>query len=152
MQLLNGQHDRSFQRTAWLVSAGGLVPFAGIVALLLIARHDNPLHALLVDGLRIYSAIVLSFLGGIRWGIFYSARTETGRVLVLAVLPALIALIAMFLPPAPSVAVLLFAFCALGAWDSLALYWRPELSGFARLRVVMTLFTAAALFVALFVV
>jgi Protein of unknown function (DUF3429) len=149
MRPADGQ--QSFHRMAWLVSVAGLVPFVLIFALLAIARHDNPLHWMLVDFLRFYCAVVLSFLGGVRWGLAYATGGHR-RGLLLAVLPALVAVVAGFLPPAPSIAVLLFAFCAIGAWDSLTLYWRPELTGLVRIRVIMTILTAAALFATLFVV
>jgi Protein of unknown function (DUF3429) len=146
------RRDDQLHTTAWLVSVAGLVPFFLIFASLLFARHDHPLHRMLVDFLRFYCAIILSFLGGVRFGLIFMKADVPRLEPVLAAVPVLVAVIAGFLPPLPSIAILLFAFCALGAWDSLTLYQRPELSGLVRIRIVMTLLTAAALLCLLFLI
>jgi len=70
----------------------------------------------------VYSAVILSFLGGIRWGLAARHVTATAGDYVLAIMPSLIAVMAVLLPrPAWQVLLLASGFAAIGALD----HWRP---------------------------
>lgn len=133
-----------------LLGLGGLVPFAGLAALLASGRSEalglpaDTVRAALVA----YGALIASFLGGIRWGA--ALREGDGgaaRDLILSVAPSLLAWGCFALPSGgrlPALAALI------GLWSfvdqdlarrSLAPRW------FGRLRAILS--TGAALALAL---
>jgi hypothetical protein len=89
----------------WLGGAG-LIPFAALaVAGPFIDAASRPRVAF---ALAAYGASILSFLGGIRWGLAIRDASETAlvRPLAVSVIPSLVAWIALLLPPASSLALL----------------------------------------------
>ena len=78
----------------WL-GYGGLIPFVAGAALTgLLAPESRPLAA---AALSAYAAVIVSFLGGIHWGIGF--RDGTPRLFLWGVLPSLVAAAALLLPP-----------------------------------------------------
>lgn len=133
---------------AWAIALAGFLPFAAIAAALAIAGGASALTELLADAFRVWSLAVLSFLGGIRWGVTILRRDVTRWQMIWPVLPAILGWTAMFLPHAWAVVVLLVAYCAMGAWDSLSAQ-RGEMPGwYGNLRIVLTLLVAATHLVA----
>lgn len=100
---------------AWLGGAG-VLPFlvsaAGAVVL-----DEELLRALALQAFVAYSAIILSFLGGVRWGAALSAAAW--RPLALAVAPSLIAFGALLLEPLRAVQVLVLVYAVVGVSDAL---------------------------------
>lgn len=82
---------------AALLGYSGVAPFA--TAAMFIALGSAGMRQLALDGFLIYAAIILSFLGGIRWGAASTAGTNPGRGLTFSILPSLWA--ALFLWWAP---------------------------------------------------
>ncbi len=81
------------RRTAWLLGPLGLVPFVALsVALWLV---DGRMQPMLAQALLLYSVCIISFLGGIHWGIalvFHEMpAVYVVTALVWSVLPALAA-------------------------------------------------------------
>ena len=86
-------------RNRRILGYAGLLPFAGCLAVILMA--DNPdVQALAATQLLYYAALIASFLGAIHWGVaFYGqAHLQTAR-LVWGVTPALMAWPLLSLPP-----------------------------------------------------
>jgi hypothetical protein len=129
---------------AWTIAFFGLIPFAAFVLALLILGHFHPLHATLVDSFRLYSAVMLSFLGGIRWGLALREDSGDVRDLLFSIVPVIFGWAAMLLPVSYSLLVLLVAFCGQGAWDSFSFHRGIAPEWFAHLRIVMTLLVAFA--------
>jgi hypothetical protein len=78
----------------WL-GYGGLIPFVAGAALTgLLAPESRPLAA---TALSAYAAVIVSFLGGIHWGIGF--RDGTPRLFLWGVVPSLVAAAALLLPP-----------------------------------------------------
>ncbi len=78
----------------WL-GYGGLIPFvAGAALTWLLAPESRPLAA---TALSAYAAVIVSFLGGIHWGIGF--RDGTPRLFLWGVVPSLVAAAALMLPP-----------------------------------------------------
>ncbi|MCU0924184.1 MAG: DUF3429 domain-containing protein [Burkholderiaceae bacterium] len=78
----------------WL-GYGGLIPFVAGAALVgLLAPESRPVAA---AALSAYAAVIVSFLGGIHWGIGF--RDGTPRLFLWGVLPSLVAAAALLLPP-----------------------------------------------------
>ena len=139
-------------RAAWLLSLSGFLPFLVLSVGLLLSGQNGVWYPLLADGFKTWSAIILSFLGGIRWGMALRdspmSRSSLSR-LVFSVVASIIGWISLFLPDALCLMVLLVAFCAQGAWDSFSIHAGQAPAWFARLRITLTLLVAASHAIAL---
>ena len=78
----------------WLGYAG-LVPFVAVAAMTWLLPPESRLFAATV--LSAYAAVIVSFLGGIHWGIGF--RDGLPRLFLWGVLPSLAAAAALMLPP-----------------------------------------------------
>lgn len=137
---------------ARVLTLAGAIPFAALAISLWIApaayRTDTS------NALIAYAALILSFLGGIQWGVAVTladAAPKSARTMwLLAVVPALLAW-AMLLVPGNNarviVAICLFAF----VWVIDALLHLQKLipDWFFRLRTVITLIVITSLLIAL---
>ena len=70
-----------------LLGYAGVLPFAGLA--LVFALTHGPMQELALRAFLVYGAVILSFLGGIRWGAAARAAQPRGGEFVLAVLPSL---------------------------------------------------------------
>jgi hypothetical protein len=131
-------------RIAWAAALAAFLPFAALAAALLATGRTSAMSGLLADAFKMWSAIVLAFLGGIRFGLDMRAGPADGRALSIATLAALSGWGAMFLPDAWCIPVLMVAYGAHGAWDSLAAFRGEAPAWFGNLRIVMTLLIVAA--------
>lgn len=123
---------------AWALGLAGLIPFFGAAAALWVGPPT--LRGVALLALLAYAAVILSFLGGVRWGA-ESARDEGPRAtpLILSVLPSLLAWAALVgaasLPPASQLLLLGAGLLITGVWDIRT----ASLPGwYRRLRVVLT--------------
>lgn len=93
---------------AWALGLGGLIPFvAGAAALLWPGAVPVAVPGGAAAALAAYAAVIVSFLGGIHWGLaFVQPGGSATTRLVWGVVPSLIAWPALLLPPAWSLAVL----------------------------------------------
>lgn len=126
----------------WL-GYGGLVPFvAGAALTALLAPESRPLAA---AALSAYAAVIVSFLGGIHWGIGF--RDGTPRLFVWGVVPSLVAAAALLLPPRHGLWMhgLMLLLCY--AVDR-CLYTMHGLQAWLRLRWRLSLVAATSCFVA----
>lgn len=109
---------------AWL-GYGGLIPFVllAIAAGLGLGMGSDPVFRLAAsllatDGraLLAYGAVILSFVGALHWGFAMTLRDLSPRArnaaFLWSVVPALLAWVALVLPPAPAVALLIVGFLA----------------------------------------
>jgi hypothetical protein len=126
---------------AWL-GGFGLLPFiAGVV---LVAGLDAKWA---LDPLRFYATVILSFLGGVHWGLAIddlsgrAAWTRLGG----SVLPALVAWLALSIAPAPGLLLLAATFVLLLLADVLAARKRIAPRWYPRLRVPLTAIVVACL-------
>ena len=75
----------------------GLVPFAALAALMWLVQAD--LLPVVAVGLTSYAAVIVSFLGGIHWGIGFLHGSEAPRFhFVWGVIPSLLAWFALLMP------------------------------------------------------
>ncbi len=119
---------------AWLGGLG-LLPFiAGVV---LVAGIDAKWA---LDPLRFYAAAILSFLGGVHWGL--AIDDSSGRAAWIrlggSVLPALVAWLALLMAPAPGLLLSAAAFALLLLADVLAVRKRMAPRWYPQLRVPLT--------------
>ena len=90
---------------------GGLVPFAAC-ALVMLALPDAGTRELAGRALLGYGAVILSFLGGVHWGLVLrgAAPQRAGGLLAAGVVPSLVGWVALLLPFEQAAAVLVAGF------------------------------------------
>lgn len=120
----------------------GLIPFGATVVAGLIPAI--PLHSLALQALPAYGAVILSFLGGIRWGL---AMVKAGNAdlfspLSISVLPSLVGWIALLMPASTGLLLLALGFFVLLLAD-LRLPVAP--AWYAALRLPLTVGAISAL-------
>lgn len=138
--------------SAALLGYFGVLPFAAGAVVMAIGGL-GPLSAATAQiALVAYAAVILSFLGGIRWGAGLRIRDDDmrGRVLALSVLPSLIAWVALLLPALYALALLVAAFVAQGAWDVRSTQDGHFPRWFGQLRIRLTLMVTLILIVSMF--
>ncbi|WP_404463429.1 DUF3429 domain-containing protein [Vreelandella aquamarina] len=127
----------SHRRLAWGLGLAGLLPFLGGSLVAWVAPTVWQVSA--IYGFTYYSAVILSFLGGIHWGSALQVpRDNNARRLILAMVPSLIAWPALLFSPVTGLWVLLAGFVLMGGYD----ISREGREGFAtwylKLRCVLT--------------
>jgi hypothetical protein len=75
----------------------GLLPFVIGAALLWIVRPDA--HPYVALSLSAYAGVIISFLGGIHWGLGFRAPSVDRMRFVWGVVPPLVAWVAVVMPP-----------------------------------------------------
>lgn len=68
-------------KTPWVLGLAGLIPFIGLTGAAQFA--PSPFNLAAVTGFYVYTAVILSFLGGARWGFELNARSDYPLVPVL---------------------------------------------------------------------
>lgn len=126
------------KRTAWTLGILGLLPFVIMAGLLLYAGRDFIAFNQLVLGLAGYSAVILAFLGGVRWGTAILTRAHPRRTVILSVLPAIVGWLLLFVPSPWVFAAFALAFLLTGVWDFVASRGRTLPTWFGTLRVALT--------------
>ena len=140
-------------RPALVLGFAGAIPFIALATLPLAV--DAALGDLLLRALLAYAATILSFLGGIHWGVAVAAAHTTGRVsgmtrrLTLSVMPALFGWIALLLPFALSLWCFVAAFLAMLAIDVQASGKGDAPPWYPRLRAPLTGIVITALVAAI---
>ena len=118
-----------------LLGLAGLVPFAGLSAAMAFAPASAPDDALRI--LVLYAAVILSFLGGVHWGL--ALRQAPGTSFTASVVPSLLAwAAAAFLEPKAALIVLGAGFAALLVYDIAVVRGRGAPVWYRPLRVGLT--------------
>ena len=140
---------RRIPRPALVLGLGGLVPFAA-AAVAAWLPHAG-LAAIGLAALGAYGAVILSFLGGVRWGVELFDPNALARwtPLGLSVLPSLVAWAALLAPPAPMLFLLAAGLAAQYALDRAAVADGTLPAWYGRLRTILTLGAVAATLVGL---
>jgi hypothetical protein len=138
---------------ALVLGLAGLIPFvAGAAAQwtrIPLLPADTGLTLAIV-----YGAIILSFLGGIRWGTAIGPYDQGRQTLEFSasVLGSLAGLAAVFLPAIPALALLIAGFLMQGLWDVMSVDAGRLPSWFGRLRMILTAGAVISLVAALLAV
>ena len=74
-----------------------LLPFALGAVLVWFVRADA--HPHVAAALSAYAAVVVAFLGGVHWGFGFTQAAPAPRLFVWGVVPALVAWVAVLMPP-----------------------------------------------------
>ncbi|WP_075995528.1 DUF3429 domain-containing protein [Salaquimonas pukyongi] len=137
--------DRKY--LAHVLGIAGLLPFAACAVLLLLLGRQNALAGPVIEIFTSYSMIVLSFLGGIRWG-YALLPAQDGEtpdhpmILAWSVLPAIVAWSTVFFSRPAALAILLIAYCVQGVWDSFSAHSGSLPRWIAPLRIMLTVAAA----------
>lgn len=129
----------------------GLLPFVFTAVYLCFAAMpgtDLPFVETLAHATAVYGAVILSFLGGVRWGIAMAGRQRGMREFVLSVLPSLLGWGAALLPPVAAMAVLAGGFLMQAGWDQRAAIKGSLPLWYATLRRRLSMVVTVALLVA----
>jgi hypothetical protein len=130
------------RRAVWTIMFGILVPLIVIALILTSIGNSNALFLPLLDGFKTASAIILSFLGGIRWGSELRNKVIKPLILFATIIPVAIGWTCLFLSGPLAIGLLLIAVCAMGAWDSFYWHEKANIKWYASVRTVMTLIAA----------
>ncbi|BDA83197.1 hypothetical protein Sa4125_07390 [Aureimonas sp. SA4125] len=125
-------------RTLWILGLGGLLPFLALSVLLVYAGRSFIAFDTLKLGLAGYSAVILSFLGGIRWGASLMGQNPQRTTLMLSVVPSILAWLLLLAPAPWCFAGFALAFLGQGVWDFAATRRGQLPPEFGRLRLVLT--------------
>jgi hypothetical protein len=129
-------------RAALIYGLLGLIPF---LAPPMVAIAHPGLGGVCGVILMLYGALILSFLGGARWGFAWASPTPGVGIISLSMLPTLTALAILVLPPSARAWRLLglaAALVAQGLWD---IRDRGLPGWYPRLRTILTLGAVAGL-------
>ncbi|MEM6712274.1 MAG: DUF3429 domain-containing protein [Pseudomonadota bacterium] len=102
----------------WLGLSGAL-PFVGGLIAYTLGGVWFLTPTLALTATLVYGAVILSFLGGVRWGLALlldDAERRDARF-ALSVIPSLIGWVAVLIPTFPGLVLLAMAFAGQGAWD-----------------------------------
>ena len=92
-----GLRPTSINRRARQLGYSGLLPFvAGALLVWLVDANARPHVA---RGMSAYAGLIVSFLGALHWGIAMRQSSPDPRLFVWGIVPALIAWIAVMMPP-----------------------------------------------------
>ncbi|CAH1043862.1 DUF3429 domain-containing protein [Halomonas sp. TD01] len=109
-ELSNDRH------VAWLLGLAGLIPF--IAGGLFAWWAPSVWQVTAVYGFSYYSAVILSFLGGVHWGAALQVpRPGNRRRLIIAMVPSLIAWPALLFDVVTGLWVLVAGFILIGGYD-----------------------------------
>lgn len=134
------------RRLIWTLTMTAALPFVVFAGAFFALGTDHPLAPILIDGLKTYCAIVLSFMGGVRWGLAMKDAPELGRkIFILSIVPPLVAWASLFLPLPYVFGVQALVVAAQGAWDSFAGEKGVFGLWFVKLRIVFTFIAVASL-------
>ncbi|MBL4597432.1 MAG: DUF3429 domain-containing protein [Rhizobiaceae bacterium] len=138
------QYTKHQSNSAKLMVATVFLPFIGCAITLLVLGKDNPLFEPLVDMFKTWSAIILAFLGGIRWGsALYSVPESLSRMSAATLLPVA-GWLALFISGPIGILVLLLVYCAQGAWDSFSGTMADAPKWYSKIRITFILVAAAS--------
>lgn len=137
-------------KAAMALALAGFLPFLALTLWLAGITGDHPWRDATVSMLKGYGAVILSFLGGIRWGLATARDDQSARRdLVLSTVPSLAGWAALALPDVYAFALLAMAFAAQGAWDQFAVHSGQAPDWFGRLRMRLSLLVVPVMVAAL---
>ena len=125
---------------------GGLLPFA-VCALVMLAVPDAGTRHVAGRALLGYGAVILSFLGGVHWGLVLRGASpqRAGGLLAAGVVPSLVGWVALLLPFEQGAAVLAAGFGLFWLYEHRVLGTAVLPQGYLALRRWLTLGVVAAM-------
>ncbi len=153
------QTDIVSGRPAILLALAGYLPF--LLLLLAIGPLNERLAGIasifalpswfFAHVMAVYGAVILSFLGGIRWGVAMVGRGDTSlriKELVMSTAPSLAGWAAVFMPRSEGLYFLAICFVLQGFWDLRLVSANRAPQWFRTLRRLLTILVSVTLFLA----
>ena len=100
---------------AMLWGWAGVIPFAFLAGASVLAEPGWA--ALALGKLAIYGAIILTFMGGVHWGLAIAGSRPGLQLFTTGIIPSLIAVCSILVPVKPAIAILIAGFLLLLAND-----------------------------------
>jgi len=140
--------DTAIPAAAKWYGYGGLLPFFVLSLAFLLA--PSPMQDRLLMILVAYGAVILSFIGAIHWGLALRSVPANAlwRAFGVSVAPALVAWLALMLPPMPALLVLAVGLASIYMVDRTRLSRADVAPWYLRLRTQLTAGALASLIVA----
>ena len=116
----------------------GLLPFAGLTLSLFFVAPE--IVSLLQFAFLSYAAVILTFIGGVHWGLIIKGDDFDNKVpgIIVSIVPSLVAWTCLLLPQAAALVVLLCSFPLLLIYEYKLLWTRLFPSWYQGLRIVLT--------------
>ncbi len=135
-----------------ILGALGLLPIVLLTLLLVSLGDQSNFWVPLVDAIKTYSAIVISFVGGIHWAtILGGLKTSTAhRGISISMVAPFFGWLAIFLNEPMSFALLIVCLLAQGAWENLSVINNHLPPWHSKVRQILTMFSVVSLAVAMF--
>lgn len=135
-------------KAALALGVAGLAPFVACLVVALLAGEGAAGAARV--GLQAYGACILSFMGGVHWGLAIHPAASNATLVRLGIStgPALTAWAALLLPPSSGLLGLALAFAALLAYDLYETGRGRAPGWYPRLRIPLTLIVMLCLLLA----
>ena len=141
-------HELNIPLSALSLGLAGLIPFWGLT--ILIITLDSPMKNFAVQANITYGALILSFLGGIHWGVaLMNAKYLNWLSLSWGVSPTLFAWLALFLQPSMGLTMLIFGFLATAIIDFRIFASNRDNAWFGKLRTILSIGAITALLLTL---
>jgi hypothetical protein len=138
----------SIPRPALSLGIAGLIPFWGLAISIIV--FDPPIKNYAIQAEITYGAVILSFLGGIHWGLAaMNERHVNWLCLSWGITPSLIAWGALFLQPFFGLLLLITGFLAAAIIDFRVFTSNSNNTWFGGLRTVLSIGTITALLLTL---
>lgn len=134
-----------WSRTVSLAALAGWVPFATGFVLVLFPGLSPVDPVIFERALLGYGALILSFLGGVRWGIRLQGGAGSDLTYVVGIFGSVAGFITLLLPLTIGLMILTVGFGIHGLWDVWSGIRGRVPPAYARLRLVMTWLVCATL-------
>ena len=143
--------ERSIPLSALILGFGGLIPFFGLVTLLALTSQPD-LKFFIGRSLVSYAAVILSFLGGARWGLALRCKDRRLQAMnfALAILPPLCAWPLLTARLDTAIASFAILFAIIGLLDAITMRAMLAPPWYARLRTMLSTLVVVALVGAMF--
>lgn len=143
-------HTRTIA-TAWFLAGIGAVPFVTMALAQAIMPGFADAHLGGDQTFLGYGAVILSFMGGVRWGaaLAPSPTPTSAETMILSVAPSLAGWLALLIDRPWSLLLLLAGFVVQGAWDVASARSGALPEWFGRLRLVISAIVTASILIVL---
>lgn len=136
-------------RIVTFAAFAGWLPFAAALIFTLIPGL-LPIDQVIFERALIgYGALILSFLGGVRWGIRMQGGAGSDLTFVAGIFGSVLGFSTLLMPYTFGLAVLTLGFGAQGAWDVWSGYGGRVPAAYAQLRSMMTIIVCLTLLIIL---
>ncbi len=144
-------HQTRAIATAWFLAGLGAVPFVAMALGQAIMPGFANAHMGGDQAFLGYGAVILSFMGGVRWGaaLAPSAAPTSAETMILSVAPSLAGWLALLIDRPWSLLLLLAGFGLQGAWDVASARSGALPAWFGKLRLVISTIVAGSILIVL---